>query len=808
MQAPHRESRVSIALACLAEGISVIPIRHDGSKAPTVAWSEFQSRRMSDEEAERFFPDNVGIAAVAGSISNGLELIDFDEEADEIFPIWCGLIDSEAPHLLKNLSIVRTPGDGFHVRYRCADNAGNTKLARTPDGKRTRIETRGEGGYFLIEFNHPEAHETGREYKPHSGPSILQLPTVTPWEREVMLRAARSFDEGPNSAATSTPVAVASGDRPGDEFNKHGPSWSEILTPHGWELMRDGPKQYWKRPGKEAKGWSATTGHCSNQNGASLLAVFSANAHPFEGPQGSKVCTCYTKFSAFALLNHNGDYKAASKALRRQGYGKKNAEPPKEDEKPAIVWEAPAAPLDVFPGAVAELIESVTEAFDCPIEFPLLGVLVTASAAIGGTRSLKIKKTWYESARLYAAVVAHPGENKTAPIEFLTKPIKKLQEVALEQFKADKHEYDVAIANATKAEPCTLPKPSQIHYWINECTVAAVAPILAENPRGVLLTMDELAGWIKGMDQFKSGGKGNDRQFFLSAWSGSPFKIDRKGNRDEGSILISHPFLSLIGTIQPDSLNLLVEEKGREDGLIDRFLFACPALLPKRPWSDYEVPDHLKAGWAAAITILAGLQFQMREGRQVPDPVSMSAEARQVWVEWVDMLTAETNDSEFPMILRGPWAKFKSICARLALILHMLKIAYRVEAQANVLSADTMQGAILLVQFFQKHAEKAWETIRKNQKDFTVERAWKWIETRGKPVSARDLQQAKLAKNAPDANKLMETLVEYELGELRNTSKNPGYSKLTFFPFVNGRCVESVEEMCRSDGTTEDNEAE
>src|SRR5262249_8184357 len=49
--------------------------------------------------------------------------------------------------------------------------------------------------------------------------------------------------------------------------------------------------------------------------------LFSSNGDPFQGPSGGKACTCYSKFSAYALLNHNGDFAAAAKDLAAKGYG-------------------------------------------------------------------------------------------------------------------------------------------------------------------------------------------------------------------------------------------------------------------------------------------------------------------------------------------------------------------------------------------------------------------------------------------------------------------------------------------------------
>jgi putative DNA primase/helicase len=99
--------------------------------------------------------------------------------------------------------------------------------------------------------------------------------------------------------------------RPGDDFDARA-DWADILEPHGWTWNGPGSDSadHWCRPGK-ASGTSATT----NFAGSDLLYVFSSNADPFEQD------TAYTKFCAYTLLEHSGDFTAAARALRAQGYG-------------------------------------------------------------------------------------------------------------------------------------------------------------------------------------------------------------------------------------------------------------------------------------------------------------------------------------------------------------------------------------------------------------------------------------------------------------------------------------------------------
>lgn len=108
----------------------------------------------------------------------------------------------------------------------------------------------------------------------------------------------------------------------------------------------------------------------------------------------------------------------------------------------------------------------------------------------------------------------------------------------------------------------------------SDTTVEALVGILENNPRGLLVHKDELAGWVRSMDQYK-GGKGSDRQHWLSFWSGDEVVVDRKSRMGE-PLIVAKPFVSLFGGIQPSMLGEL--GAGAEDGLIDRFLFAYPKV--------------------------------------------------------------------------------------------------------------------------------------------------------------------------------------------------------------------------------------
>jgi hypothetical protein len=56
-------------------------------------------------------------------------------------------------------------------------------------------------------------------------------------------------------------------------------------------------------------------------------------------------------------------------------------------------------------------------------------------------------------------------------------------------------------------------------------TIERFARLIGENPKGMLLYRDELSGWIGSHDRY--GGAGGDRPFYLQAYGGRPYVVDR-----------------------------------------------------------------------------------------------------------------------------------------------------------------------------------------------------------------------------------------------------------------------------------------
>jgi hypothetical protein len=255
--------------------------------------------------------------------------------------------------------------------------------------------------------------------------------------------------------------------------------------------------------------------------------------------------------------------------------------------------EATPFPVEVLPESCRRLVEEAASSIVCPPEFVAVPLLATLGSAIGMSRVVRLKQGWTESAAIYAAIVALPGTKKTPAFKEAVGPAHEKQADYRQEYREAKKAHDEHRAGQRAADEEDSstdeapPKPKLKRTFVEDTTVEALAVVLEENPRGVLVARDELSAFVRGMDQYKNH-RGSDRQFYLSAWSNSPVSVDRK-NLDE-PIFLARPFVGVVGSIQPGVLpELIANRQGREgDGFLDRFLFSYPEQLLSR-WSDAEI---------------------------------------------------------------------------------------------------------------------------------------------------------------------------------------------------------------------------
>lgn len=439
-------------------------------------------------------------------------------------------------------------------------------------------------------------------------------------------------------------------------------------------------------------------------------------------------------------------------------------------------------PVHVYPKALQQYANEVAASLSCPVDFPAAGMLAVAASAIGTARAISITRTWMECARFYLAMVSDPGDAKSPAIKLVCKPLYERQaELSrgweerndrLEDKRLDyeRRKRDVINGKTTieaiGSKPRREPYP---HLYTTNITTEALAVMLKDSPKGFALIHDEITGWVSSMNQYKNGGKGSDRQFWLTVWSGERSKIDRSSMLEQGSLSIEHPFVTVFGGIQPDMLDELCDADARKDGFIDRILFSAPTCglwaeeIGKAPSEEAE------SYWDRAIKSLLNLQMTVNgNGSQVPGIVGMGYKAREVANYWYREHARERNQSDFPADLVGPWSKMRVYYFRIALVLHLLHATCE-ETDPSHISEMTAVKAGALIEYFKSHAKRVYDLLEANRHERNLDKIVNWINSKTENpgvCSARELMQRKLVKKASQAKMIFKELSDRGMGTM------------------------------------------
>jgi hypothetical protein len=360
-------------------------------------------------------------------------------------------------------------------------------------------------------------------------------------------------------------------------------------------------------------------------------------------------------------------------------------------------------PVEVFPEKIQTIIRATNKSLSFPVDFIGSSIILAVSAAIGNTYRVKVTNAWLENAAIYIALVGKPGTNKSHPLSFALQPILDKDKRSFRQYERDKLQYDKIIAQIKRVGKDDLleepSKPTWQKNIVSDFTPEALAHVHKCNKRGICAYVDELAGWFKNFNRYH---KGNEQEFWLSSWSGKPINIDRKTG---DPVYLSNPFISVAGTIQSGILYQLGKEGRMHNGFMDRILFVIPDNLQKSYWNNVEIDKQVIQSWEDIISILLELPFNLDENLcPHPGELYYHPDAWSALIKWQKHNTDLINKSDSDFI-SGMYSKFEIYAIRLSLILQMLKWASD-NGNKETIEADSLHGAIALVEYFRKNAEK------------------------------------------------------------------------------------------------------
>jgi hypothetical protein len=426
-------------------------------------------------------------------------------------------------------------------------------------------------------------------------------------------------------------------------------------------------------------------------------------------------------------------------------------------------------PIDVFPDSAACLVIEGADAIGCPRDFLAVSILAVAGGVIGRTVSLLLKPGYFASGCLYMACVGPPSSGKTPALKVVAEPLRRIDaslkaenDQAVERLEAEASQCKQP---GPRQKPPPAPRPRRID--VDDITTEALDDRLADNSRGLIMVRDELTSYVLGMNQYKAGGKGNDRSYHLKLWSGVRGKRDRVGH--DGYVLNrnEHPFICIVGGLTSDMLGSMLDPQGRLDGFFDRFLFAYPESLAVAGWTERGISEDTIGAWCHLVDRLWQRMMNDKDGQAVPHTAFFTPEGKDAWLEHYDAHAAEMNAPDFPPSMRGPWGKLGEYAGRLALILACLEHAGDPTADLDavpVVDRRAVDNAWRLVVYFKSHARRAHAASTLGScigGGPVVKTIVEWLRNGNRlEFSVRDLKQAHRWLNDVDPQPALDYLVK------------------------------------------------
>lgn len=449
-----------------------------------------------------------------------------------------------------------------------------------------------------------------------------------------------------------------------------------------------------------------------------------------------------------------------------------SAKPQKHSEKSGFRGQGEQFqpfPVEFLPKPIRDFVVANALAFNCNVAFLVLPVLATLAASIGNSRKIRLKRSWLEPAIIWAVIVANSGTRKSPPIDAGVKPLRDRQSKALKIHSEQmvEHEQAMAAYNAALRKPRGGEPPQRPHepvaerFVVSDLTIEALAFLLAQQPRGLLVCRDELDGWISGFDQYK-GGSGSDAANWLELHGGRSLTVDRRTGTPK-TLHIARASCSLVGGIQPRILTAKLTSAHVASGLMARMLFAFPPPRPSR-WTDADVDQCVIDRYVRIVEILSDIQFVPGDnGELMPGLVDLSPDAKHRFAQFVNEYGAENADVD--EALTASFAKLEGYAARFALVLHLTRWAAGEQVDPNICDLASIEAGVALSRWFTNEARRVHGLLTETGGELERRKLIDWIHRHGGRTTASDLSTgSRHYQPVEKAETALRELVDDELG--------------------------------------------
>ncbi len=425
---------------------------------------------------------------------------------------------------------------------------------------------------------------------------------------------------------------------------------------------------------------------------------------------------------------------------------------------------------ELLPEAVGNSVDDIAERMQCPPDFPAAAMLVAMAAVIGCRVGIRPRRcdNWLVVPNLWGCVVGRPSLKKTPAISEAEKRIRAIEKrerekvakelesfgvdalIAESKVKAIKKNIDAAMKSKDEAKARVLAQeikeieestpPIARRIITTDSTIEKLGDMLNKYPYGLLLWVDELMAWMRGLDKRDMAGV---RQQYLTLWNGlGRLNIDRV---TRGETVVEHPCLSLFGCATPGLIGDYVADAMRggrgDDGLIQRLQIL---VWPDSPseyrhvdrWPNSEARDRLTDVFER-LADLDAESFAERDkyddGTGIPW-VRFDSDGQATFDKWYVAFQKRIRTKDLPEAFESHLSKYASLVPSIALVLH-LAIGGR-----GPVSGEAAELAVRWAEYLESHAARLYSIAmvpeRRQAKPLLV-RLIEW--PKNKPIKARDI---------------------------------------------------------------------
>lgn len=353
---------------------------------------------------------------------------------------------------------------------------------------------------------------------------------------------------------------------------------------------------------------------------------------------------------------------------------------------------------EMLPEAIRSYVMDVADRQQAPPDFAAVTALCGLASVIGNRVRICPKQNddWKVVPNLWGAIIGRPSAMKSPAMNAALAPIYAVEDDLRERWEEEikTAEIDNVLSNldakGARSKAAAALKdgdregargilaglvddeeePPCPRIVVNDTTVEKLGELLNENPRGLLLIRDELAGFLA---RLESEDHRSERAFYLEAYNGDGrFTYDRIGR---GTIHIENCTISIIGGIQPSRIAPIVRgalSGTSNDGLIQRLQMTVWPDDCGSSWRWVDRKPDTKAHLAYEKVFRDLYDLAMGDTHK-PAILRFSAESQALFEQWMTENQTKARSGSLTSTLESHMLKLPKTVATLALLFELIE---------------------------------------------------------------------------------------------------------------------------------------